>query len=151
MGRPINKRNFGLLANADDTRFAPANDTFFNLTINVQVGTNTETATGYIIKQRSTRKFLVNDLKTGTAVTTDGKQVDGTNGTGNVGICTLVDKEDGTLGNNEMSIMGQIAATGEQVRIKKLYNRTCRDFSDNRYKWEIQDDSSATLLVLTAI
>lgn len=145
MGRPINKRNFGLLANADDTRFAPANDTFFNLTINVQVGTNSETATGYIIKQRSTRKFLVNDLKTGTKLTPSGS------GTGNVGICTLVDKADGSLGANEMSIMGQIAATGEQVRIKKLYNRTCRDFSDNRYKWEIQDDSSATLLVLTAI
>ena len=144
MGRPINKRYFGLLANADDTRFAPLNDTFYNLTINVQVASNAETTSGYIIKQRSTNKFLVNDLKTGTKLTPSGS------GTGNVSICTLVDKAAGSLGADEMSINGIIAGGGgTQVRIKKFYNRTCRDFNNNRYKWEIQDDSSVTQLILT--
>lgn len=152
MGRPLNKRWFGLLANADDARFAPLNDTFYNLTINVQVGANAETDTGYIIRQRSSNKFLVNDTKDGTAVTTDGKQVDGTEGSGNVGVCTLVDKAAGALAANEISIDGTLDdGTGTQVRIKKLYNRTCRDFNNNRYTWTIEDDSTATVLRLTAI
>lgn len=144
MGRPLNKRWFGRLADADDTRFAPLNDTFYNLTINVQVGSNSETATGLILRQKSSNKFLVNDLKDGTKTTPSGS------GTGNVGVCTLVDKADGTLGTDEMSIVGEVS-TGGRVRIKKLYNRTCRDFNNNRYTWTIQDDSTATLLVLTPI
>jgi len=75
-------------------------------------------------------------------------------GTGTVrlaGVCTLVNQADGSLAANEMSIMGQIASSGTQVRIKKLYNRTARDFNNVRYKWTIADDSTTTLLLLTAI
>jgi hypothetical protein len=145
MGRPINKRYFGRLADADDARFAPLNDTFYNLTINVQVASNAETETGYILRQRTANKFLVNDLKNGTKVTPAGS------GTGNVGICTLVDKAAGSLAANEMSITGLVAGAGTPIRIKKFYNRTCRDFNNNRYKWTISDDSTATQLILTAI
>lgn len=132
MGRPINKRKFGLL------------DDGTNFTINCQVGANGESAEGYIIKQKSSNKYLVNDLKTGTKTSTAGS------GTGNVGICTLVNSADGSLNANEMSIMGQLT-TGSQVRIKKLYNRTCRDFNNVRYKYVIQNDSTASLIILTAI
>jgi hypothetical protein len=132
MGRPVNKRNFGLL------------DDGTNITINCQVASNSESATGYIIRQRSSNKFLVNDLRTGTKTTPSGS------GTGNVGVCTLVDKADGALGANEMSIMGYVTG-GSQVRLKKFYNRTCRDFNNNRYKWAVQNDSTASLLILTAI
>ena len=149
MGRPINKRYFGRLADADDARFAPLNDTFFNIAINVQIRAEAETESGLILQQRSPNKFVVNDLKTGTAVNADGTQRDGTAGTGNVDTCTLVDKAAGALGANEMSIMGT-TPTG-QVRIKKLYNRTCRDFDNNRYKWVTEDDSTETVLRLTAI
>ena len=145
MGRPLNKKWFGLLADADDPRFAPLNDTFFNLTTSAKVAANGESSAAYILRQRSTRKFLVNDLKTGTQTTTDGS------GTGNVGVCTLVDKAPGTLAADEMIIEGFIAGSGEAVRIKKLYNRTCRDFANNRYTWEIQDDSIATILILTEL
>lgn len=146
MGRPLNKKWFGLLADADDARFAPLNDTFFNIAINVQVGSNSESEEGYILRQRTSSKFLVNDTKTGTKKTPSGS------GTGNVGICTLVDKAAGALGANEMSINGTIVGTaGTQVRIKKLYNRTCRDFANNRYTWEIENDSTETVLRLTAI
>jgi hypothetical protein len=134
MGRPVNKRYFGLIA--DGTNF----------TVNAQVGANTETESGYIISQRSETKFLVNDLKTGTKT-----EVGGT-GTGNVSVCTLVDKAAGTLGNDEISLQGTLAGGGgSQVRIKKLYNRTCRDFNNNRYTWEIQDDSTESIMVVTAI
>lgn len=146
MGRPLNKRWFGWLDDADDSTLAPRNDTFFNITINVQVGANSESASGLILRQRSTNKFLVNDTKAGTKKTPNGS------GTGNVGVCTLVDKAAGALDANEMSIQGHIAGSdGTQVRIKKLYNRTCRDFNNNRYTWEVQEDSTETIIVLTAI
>ena len=133
MGRPINKRNFGLLA--DGT----------NITINCQVAANAESALGYIIRQRSVNKFLVNDAKDGTKQTAAGA------GTGNVGVCTLVNKAQGALDANEMSIDGVVAGGAQGIKIKKLYNRTCRDFSNNKYKWAVSNDSTASLLVLTAI
>ena len=146
MGRPLNKKWFGFLADADDARFKPLNDTFYNISINVQVAANAESEEGYILRQRSSKKFLVNDVKTGTKKTPSGS------GTGNVGVCTLVDKASGALGANEMSIQGTLDdGTGTQVRIKKLYNRTCRDFANNRYTWTVENDSTETVLRLTAI
>lgn len=133
MGRPVNKKYFGLL------------DDGTNITVNCQVESNIESDSGYILRQRSSRKFLVNDLKTGTKQTPAGV------GTGNVGVCTLVDKDHGSLGVNEMSIMGTIPAVGNQVRISRMYNRTCKDFNNNRYSWYISDDSTASVLVLTQI
>ena len=124
MGRPVNKRYFGALA--DGTNF----------TVNCQVGANAETDQGVILSQRSVNKFNVDDDKTLG---------------GNTGVCTLVDKAAGGLGANEMSIQGTISGGGDQVRIAKLYNRTCRDFNNNRYTWEIQDDSTASIMVITAI
>ena len=145
MGRPVNKRYFGLLA--DGTNF----------TVNVQVGSNSESEEGYILSQRSETKFLVNDKKDGTnstvaEATADAAANGGSTTQGNVAVCTLVDKASGALGANEMSLQGTIAGGGgNQVRIKKLYNRTCRDFDNNRYTWEIQDDSTESIMVLTAI
>jgi hypothetical protein len=147
MGRPINKRFFGPLATANDPLNAPKNDTEFNITVNVKVGTNTVSENGYILAQRSTRKFLVNDTEDGTKRTLGGA------GNGNVGVCTLVDKPSNTLAANEMSIQGYIAGSdGNQVRIAKIYNRTCRDFNNNRYTWETDDDSTtATIFVITPV
>ena len=133
MGRPVNKRRFGLL------------DDGTNITINCQVAANAESAQGYIIRQRSVNKFLVNDAKDGTKQTAAGA------GTGNVGVCTLVNKAQGALDANEMSIDGVVAGGAQGIKIKKLYNRTCRDFSNNKYKWAVSNDSTASLLVLTAI
>ena len=50
-----------------------------------------------------------------------------------------------------MSINGQVAASGGTVRIKKLYNRSCRDFNNVRYKWVIENDSTTSVMRLTAI
>jgi len=123
MGRPVNKRKFGLLA--DGT----------NITINVKVGSNSATDQGMIISQRSANKFKVDDSKLGT---------------GNEGICTLVAKAQGSLAADEMSISGQVVGGGG-VWVTKLYNRTCRDSNNNRYTYEIVDDSSVSYLSLTAI
>lgn len=124
MGRPINKRNFGALA--DGT----------NITINCKVGANTVSEQGMIISQRSANKFKVDDSKLGS---------------GNEGICTLVAKAPGALANNEMSIMGLVGGSGDGVFVTKIYNRTCRDENNNRYTWSVEDDSSVSYLSLTAI
>ena len=124
MGRPINKRFFGTLA--DGT----------NITINCKVGGNAASAQGMIINQRSVNKFRVDDSKLGT---------------GNEGVCTLVNKAVGALLDNEMSIDGVIAGGSQGIKIKKLYNRTCRDFNNNKYKWAVQNDSTVSLFVLTPI
>jgi hypothetical protein len=124
MGRPVNKRNFGALA--DGT----------NITINCKVGSNSAVADGMIISQRSENKFKVDDSKLGS---------------GNEGVCTLVAKASGSLGANEMSINGIIVASGESVWVTKIYNRTCRDENNNRYTWSVEDDSSVSYMALVAI
>ena len=128
MGRPLNKRYFGTVL---DEVGAEASE---NLTVSVKVGANTASATGIILSQRSETKFKVDDSN---------------DGTGNEGICTLVNKATGALGNNEMSLQGFVS--GNAVYIRKVQNRTMIDFDNNRYTWEIQDDSTANILVLTAI
>ncbi len=131
MGRPLNKRFFGLL------------DDGTNITVNCQVGSNTESAVGYIVRQRSSKKFLVNDTKDGT-----NKLAGDTGVQGNVGVCQLVDKADGDLAANEMSIMGY-TANGTGVRLAKLSNKIVVDFNGNRYKWSVVNDSTTSLISLT--
>ena len=131
MGRPLNKRFFGLL------------DDGTNITVNCQVGANAESTEGYILRQRSPKKFLVNDVKTGT-----NKLAGDTGAQGNVGVCQLVNKADGNLAANEMSIMGYNAA-GQGIRLAKLFNKIVVDFNGNRYKWSVVNDSSTSLISLT--
>lgn len=131
MGRPLNKRFFGLL------------DDGTNITVNCQVGSNAESAVGYIVRQRSPKRFLVNDTKDGT-----NKLAGDTGAQGNVGVCQLVDKEDGSLAANEMSIMGY-TSNGTGVRLAKLFNKIVVDFNGNRYKWSVVNDSTTSLISLT--
>ena len=129
MGRPLNKKFFGLLT--DGT----------NITVNCQVGANAESAVGYILRQRASKRFLVNDAKDGTAVLPGGA------GTGNVGVCKLVNAVDGALGANEMSIMGEF--NGQGVLIAKLTNKIAVGFNGVRYKWTVTNDSTTSILSLT--
>jgi hypothetical protein len=118
MGRPVNKRNFGVATGAE-------------LGIRVSARPTGAAAAGYILNQRGTKKFTVTTA----------------NGTG---VCTLVDKAENTLAAGEMSLVGIVGGNTE-VRIAKLYNRTVRDFSNNRYKWTLVNDSSVDYIELTAI
>ena len=129
MGRPLNKKFFGLLT--DGT----------NITVNCQVGANAESAVGYILRQRASKRFLVNDAKDGTAVLPGGA------GTGNLGVCQLVNAADGALGANEMSIMGEF--NGQGIRIAKLTNKIAVDYNGTRYKWSVTNDSTTSILSLT--
>lgn len=131
MGRPLNKRFFGLL------------DDGTNITVNCQVGSNAESTQGYILRQRSPKRFLVNDKKDGT-----NKLAGDTGVQGNVSVCQLVDKADGNLGANEMSIVGYNTA-GQGIRLAKLFNRIAVDFNGNRYKWSVVNDSTVSVIALT--
>ena len=125
MGRPVNKRNFGVVG--ADTG---------NITVNCKVGSAAASVKGMIISQRSRTKFNVNDHP---------------EQSGNSGICTLVDKPSTTLSADEMSIDAIIGGTTTHKNVKKLFNRTCTDFSDVRYTWSISDDSSVNIMTIVAI
>ena len=130
MGRPVNSRYFGTVL---DEVGSEASE---NITVNVKVTGEAISNTGIILSQRSVNKFKVNDAN---------------DGSGTDGICTLVDKDAGDLADAEMTLIGYVGGTGDGVNIKKLYNRTCRDFSNNRYTWAMSDDSTSNVMVLTAL
>lgn len=129
MGRPLNKRHFGATEGSAGTEGN-------NLTIMCKVAGNSAVGNGIILSQRSETKFNCHDDPDGTS--------------GNTGVCTLVDKAIGALGANEMIIQG-FTTGGDGVNIRKVHNRTMTDFNNNRYTWAITDDSTANVLVLTAI
>lgn len=126
MGRPLNKRWFGATGVGTGTGLNTGN----NLPIRANVGSGE--FEGYIVKQRATRKFKVsNDANT------------------SVGIVTLVDKVSGLVAG-EGSLVGIIIGVGP-VAIRKITRHIASDFSGNRYSWTLQDDSTETLIILTAI
>lgn len=168
MANKVNNRYFGQTGSAS----APT------LPIRIYNGSAKE---GYIVKQVSARRFkcaddtTVNDedLVTGTqyvivsAGNTDWaacgatrKQSVGTlftataagSGTGTayaVLTGTLTNKITPT-GAGEACLVG-IDTTGQPRAIKRLSGRLAYDFSGNRYKWTLEDDSTQTLLRLTAV
>jgi len=50
----------------------------------------------------------------------------------------------------EMSLVG-LSTGGNPVLLKKMFNRTAIDYSNNRYTWTVEDDSTESLIRLTAI
>jgi hypothetical protein len=89
----------------------------------------------YIVKQKGARRFKVQHLEDG-----DTK------------VCKLVDKsynDSSAILAGEMVIIGYL--NGQAVRLRKLNNRTCADFNGNRYKWSLSDDSTTSVITLTAI
>jgi len=129
MGRPLNKRYFGATEGAVGTEGN-------NLTVMCKIGANSAVGNGVILSQRSETKFNCHDDPDGTS--------------GNSGVCTLVDKAIGALGADEMILQG-FTSGGTGVNIRKVMNRTMVDFNDNHYTWSVTDDSTANVLVLTAI
>ena len=129
MGRPLNSRYFGTTSElgsdlADEQ----------NLNAIVKIGSNPVSTEGIVYSQRSETKFEVNDKS---------------DGTGNTGVCTLVNKT--IPDDDEMVVIGTINGSGTDVNIRKFHNRTVIDFDNNRYTWEIQDDSTTNVLVLFEI
>ena len=134
MGRPINKRYFGVLGNATYPHI-PVEAAGFAGKDQI---TEDSTADVYILKQKSSRRFLVKHAE-------DGDEA----------ICKLVVKayDDSTnIVAGEMVIVGYIAAQGgPKIRLRELTNRIATDFNSVRYKWSLSDDSTTTVLILTTM
>lgn len=91
---------------------------------------------GFIVNQVSARRFKCS---------TD-------DGTTAVEVCKLVEGTNSDpVNNGEATLVGINAAGGNPVTLRKINFRTVADFNSNRYKWTLSDDSTETLLVLTAI
>ena len=72
------------------------------IVVRVKVGSNAE-ADGYIIRQKGSRKFLVSDGS-------------------NEGVCTVVDKNDGALGADEMTMTVTLPGSGAD-RLERISNK----------------------------
>jgi len=90
----------------------------------VKIGANAE-ADGWIIRQKGNTKYLVSD---------------GTN----TGVCVLVNKAQGALGNNEMNI-AFFASDSSEILISKLTNKWAWDYSNVRYAVNFFTDESTQI------
>lgn len=128
MGRPINKRYFGTTGTGTGTGLLTGN----NLPIRFKTGGTV--IEGFIVKQKGSRKFLCSkDDGTVTA------------------ICLLTaGTASDPVNNGEATLVGLLNGS-QPISIRRLTNRIAIDFSSNRYKWTLTDDSSETLLILTAM
>lgn len=128
MGRPINKRYFGATGTGTGTGLLTGN----NLPIRFKTGGTVYE--GFISKQVGSRRFLCsNDAASVTAkcILTAGTSSDPVN-------------------NGEAVLLGLLNGS-QPISIRQLTNRIAIDFSSNRYKWTLTDDSTETLLILTAM
>ena len=128
MGRPINKRYFGTTGTGTGTGLLTGN----NLPIRFKSGGTVYE--GFIVKQIGSRRFKCS---------TD-------DGTTAVEKCLLTaGTSSDPVNNGEAVLLGLL--NGSPVSIRRLTNRIAIDFSSNRYKWTLTDDSTETLLILTAM
>jgi len=130
MGRPLRKDVFGSKAIGTGAGSATG--------IKVDFYNSALQTDGVIIKQRGAKSFVVTQVgdigTTSTYVT-----------------AKLVSGEPAAYG--EMRIQGYVGGNAEDnlKAIAKITKRVATDFSGVRYNWYIENDSSADILVLTAI
>lgn len=108
----------------------PADGT--NITVRAHIDGGIEEQ-AFIVNQKGTNKFTVEE-----------------NTGGETAVCRLVNKATAALAAGEM-ILEAYDANGDRTLVKKLFNRTAVDFNNNRYTWALEDDSTDTVLRLTAI
>ena len=128
MGRPLNKRYFGATGTGTGTGLLTGN----NLPIRFKTGGTV--IEGFISKQVGSRRFLCsNDASSTTAV------------------CLLTAGTSSDPVNNGEAVLLGLLNGSQPISIRRLTNRIAVDFSSNRYKWTLTDDSTETLLILTAM
>lgn len=126
MGRPLNKRWFGATGAGTGTGLFTGN----NIPIRFKLGGSVYE--GYITKQTGSSRYKVS---------TD----DGTTATGTVYLTDAVTP----ASNGDAALVGLY--NGQAVPIRDLRSRMAIDFNGRRFKWNLSDDSTETLLILTLI
>lgn len=126
MGRPVKRDVNGVLVFGDYTT------TSVGIRVEAYLGGSLRDDC-YITKQKGARRYKVVDKSDATT-----------------GACKLVSAQ--PAANGEMRMMGYIGGNGSSgTPIRELFKRTAVDFSGNRYKWYLNNDSSNDYIVLTAI
>jgi hypothetical protein len=108
-------------------------DTLKNLNVAVKIGNARATLNGVVLAQLNAYTFKVLDEK------------------GNEGVCSLVNKEVSKLNDNEMSIIGYVLKNSLFVYISKVINEKMIDFNNTHYTYEIDHDSTTSILALTPL
>jgi hypothetical protein len=110
--------------------FGATGDTAANIPIRFKTGDNV--IEGYIVKQKASRRFLCSNGST-------------------TAICKLVQgTSSDPVNNGEATLVGLVNGSSP-VTLQKISNKIAVDFDSIRYKWEAQDDSSESLLILTPL
>ena len=133
MGRPLNKRYFGSLATADQR--AAGTETQENIRAEANLTTTGIVDDAFIVAQKGSNKFILRN-----------KAGDANSQT----VCRLVNKTTANIALGEMVLFGT-DGTGSRIPLKKITARRATDYNNNRYTWEVQDDSTETVIVLTAL
>lgn len=102
-----------------------------DLVVSVKIGNSKADPFGFVLEQLSETEFRVEDTE------------------GNQGVCTLVEKQTDELQDNEMSLLGFVLSSGSFVFISKLIDNVMEDFKNNMFSWDIENDSTANILMLT--
>jgi len=130
MGRPINKRWFGTTGTGTGTGLYTGNN------LPIRFKTDGAVIEGYIVAQKGSKTFLCSDSGSYSPPI------------GNVK-CRLTNAVI-PASNGDASLVG-IVTGGGAVTIRKLTNRVATDYNGVRYTWNLSDDSTETLIRLTAI
>ena len=140
MGRPLYKDKNGVKATRSYTTTQAG--------IKVQGYFGGALATDYqIVKQRGARTFVV--LRTATDEFTEAESISSITAS-NLKVGTTVSST--PAANGEIRILGSVLGqTPGEIAIRKLTRRLAYDFSNNKYTWYVDNDSSGDVLVLTAI
>jgi hypothetical protein len=144
MGRPLKKDVFGTKATRS---FASAEagiklEGYFGGALNTDY---------QIVKQRGAKTFVV--MRQATDNFTEAESIPGSITGTNLEVGKLVATEPDANGEIRMlgfTNQGQAADNGV-VAIAKITKRVATGFNGTRYKWSLQNDSSADYIVLTAI
>lgn len=133
MGRPLNKRYFGDPAVADQR--AAGTETQENIRVEANLNETGIVDDAFIIKQKGSNKFVLRN-KAGEANSQT--------------ICKMVNKATGSLALGEMVLFGS-DGTGNRIPLQKITAHKVTDYDNNQYTWEVVDDSTETIIILTAI
>jgi hypothetical protein len=127
MGRPVKKDVNGVAVFGDYTNGA------VGIKCEAYIGGSNQ-ADVFIVKQKGSRSYYVQDKSTGTKVA-----------------AKLVSGQPAAAG--EMRLTGYTAGgpDASATAIAKLLKRTAIDFAGNRYTWFLDNDSSADQIILKAL
>ncbi len=102
-----------------------------DLVVSVKLGSSKAVPTGSVLEQLSNTTFKVTDNE------------------GNEGVCELVNKKTNDLNDNEMSLIGFVLHSSTFVCISSIVNNLMIDFNNIQYSWDIHNDSTTNVLMLT--